>query len=224
MMHETLYPVVRFISDNSLVLTILVAAAIASISAVIPIANYLEPKWRPADPVYLGWAIGVERGDTKQFFQIGQYGRYEWPHGKDSIEIPVPVIQHPNPLRCAFQQDGHLVLGIAYPKRIQEDDQYIRVHSPVLRGSTALLGAEPIPVEIPWESTAFLYQPVFMDWDTVVAWGQSNTWNLSRTYAISGARMIYPQQKLAAPFVLSQNPPVPRISENSPISQCSPDS
>ena len=221
---ETLYPIVKFISDHSLILTALVAVIIMQLTVIVPLANYLEPKWRPPDPVYLIWFLGVEERNTKRFFQIGEYGYYEWPHGKDSVEIPIPVIEHPNRLRCVFEQDGHLVFWIAYPRRLQEDDQYIRVHSPVLHGGTALLGAEPIPVKIPWESTDFLYQPVFMNWNTVETWGRNNTWNLSRTYAIGGAQMDYPQQMLAEPFVLSKNPPFPRIRENLPIERCLADS
>lgn len=211
-MQETLYPVVRFISDHSLILAALASVAVMMITAAIPIANYLEPRWRPADPVYLGWAIGVVRGDTKQFFQIGPYGRYKWPHGRDSVEVPTPIIRNARALRCVFGQDGHLVMGIAYPSRIQEEDQHIRINSSVISGGTAILGSETVPVEIPWEKTAFLYLPIFMNWDDAETWGQRHTWNLNRTYAIGGAHMAYSQQRLAEPFVLSENPPIPRCS------------
>ena len=93
-MQETLYPVVRFISDHSLILAALASVAVMMITATIPIANYLEPRWRPADPVYLGWAVGVAREDTQQFFQIDRYGRYEWPHERDSVEVPTPTIRN----------------------------------------------------------------------------------------------------------------------------------
>ena len=211
-MHETLYPVVRFISDHSLILTALAAVAVMMITAIIPIANYLEPRWRPADPVYLGWAVGVVHEDAQQFFQIGRYGRYAWPHGRDSVEVPTPTIRNALALRCVFGQDAQLVMGIAYPSRIQEQDQHIRIHSSVISGGTAVLGSKPVPVEIPWENTTFLYLPIFVKWDDAETWGQSHTWNLNRTYAIREAHMAFPQQKLAEPFVLRENPSIPRCS------------
>ena len=114
------------------------------------------------------------------------------------------------------------MLGIVYPKRIQDEDQYIRVHSNILRNGTELLGAKPFPVTISWEPTEFLYQPVFLDWGTVETWGKSHTWNLNRTYAIEGASMIYPQQQPAEPFVIRKDPPAPVISDKTKIAECTP--
>ena len=210
-MHEILYPVVRFISDHTLLLTALAAVAVMVITAVIPTANYLEPRWRPADPLYLGWAVAVVRGDTQQYFQAAPYNRYEWPHGRESVEAPTPTIYDSvHALRCVFGQDAHLVMGVVYPARVQKDGHHIRINSPIINGGTAVLGSEPMPIEIPWEDAEFLHVPIFVNWDEAETWRRSHTWNFTKTFPIGGASMKYPQQRVAEPFVLSENPLVPR--------------
>ena len=82
---------------------------------------------------------------------------------------------------CAI---GH---GIAYPSRIQEQDQHIRIHSSLISGGTAVLGSKPVPVEIPWENTTFLYLPIFVKWDDAETWGRSQHSGTSIGRTQSGA-------------------------------------
>ena len=75
-----MYTVVSFLASHPIVL-ISIGATLAIFGALMP---YVEGHIRPKEYIYLAWAASL-KSDA-----LVDYERFEWPHGSETLVLPVP--------------------------------------------------------------------------------------------------------------------------------------
>ena len=75
-----MYTIVYFLASHPIVL-IAIGATVAVVGALMP---YVEKQMRPSEYIYVAWVQGMKS------HALLDYQRFEWPHGENTVVLPVP--------------------------------------------------------------------------------------------------------------------------------------